>query len=355
MAAEGGDVVQARIVYWGIPGSGKTTNLRTIHSKLRSDNRGELSEVPTRLDPTVTFESLPIELGEVRGMRTRLQVIAVPGAPEQAPTRKQLLDEIDGVVLVLDGQPDRVEANLASVAELRAALADYGRSIDDVPMVVQLNKNDLADPSRLDSLHRALDLPDAAVFETVATEPGGPLRTLTTISKRVLRVLREQAGAPTPPAPAAAPAPKPAPVEPAASTRPAPAATPEAPAPQTTAPQTAAPQTAAPPAAPASAAELMEAAILREAEEGRESDAAAQAAFDAESALHKPWSELESEAKDSVGLRLGPDLRIVSVGTAQAVDQRAVRVPLVMGNDDGETVSFALTVQLDPLLDGEDP
>jgi signal recognition particle receptor subunit beta len=349
MTPDGGEVVEARIVYWGIPGSGKTTNLRTIHSKLRADNRGDLSEVPTRLDPTVTFETLPIELGEVRGQRTRLQVVAVPGAPEQAPTRKQLLDRIDGVVLVLDGQPDRADENLASLEELRKALADYGRSIDDVPMVVQLNKHDLADPSGLDALHRKLDLPDAAVFETVATEPGGPLRTLTTISKRVLRVLREQAGAP-PEAPARQPAPQ-------ATPAPAPAA---APAPSRPRTPPASPRAATAPKAPAapvqpSSTTLMEEAILSEAESGLEADAVAQAAFEAESALHKPWSELESEAKDQAGLRLGPDLRIVSVGTALAVDDRAVRVPLVLGNDDGETVSFALTVQLDPLLDGEDP
>lgn len=338
MAPHGGEVVEARIVYWGIPGAGKTTNLRTIHSKLRADNRGELSEVPTRLDPTVTFETLPIELGEVRGKRTRLQVIAVPGAPEQAPTRKQLLDQIDGVVLVLDGQPDRQDENLASVEELRKALADYGRSLDDVPLVVQLNKHDLADPSALDALHRRLGVSNAAVFEAVATEAGGPLRTLTTISKRVLRVLREQA-----PAQAAA-APQP-------SARPAPAAA--RPAPPAPGPP---PAPAAPPAGRSgSPSSLMEEAILSEADGDGEADAAARAASLAESALHKPWSELEDEAKAQSGLRLGPDLRIVSVGTAVAVDERAVRVPLVLGNDDGETVSFALTVQLDPLLDGEGP
>jgi signal recognition particle receptor subunit beta len=341
MAPEEGKVVEARIVYWGISGAGKTANLRTIHSKLRADNRGELREIPTRLDPTVTYETLPIELGEVRGMRTRLQIVAVPGAPEQAPTRKQLLDEIDGVVLVLDGQPARADENLASLEELRKGLEDYGRSLEDLPLVVQLNKHDLADPSSLDALHRRIELPGAAVFETVATEPGGPLRTLTTLSKRVIKVLREQG-------PAARPA---APEAPAAPARPEPR---PAPAP-VTAPPAPAPEPPAPAAAPRSAAELMEDAILQEAETGDEADAAARAASLAESALHRPWSELEDEAKAQAGLRLGPDLRIVSVGAADAVDARTVRVPLVLGNDDGETVSFALTVCLDPLLDGEGP
>ncbi|MEJ2133260.1 MAG: GTPase, partial [Gammaproteobacteria bacterium] len=85
--------VVARIVYWGVQDSGKSTNLTAIHARLRPDHRGEMRDVPTRLDPTVTFEMLPIELGELGGVRTRIQIVAVPGAPEHGPTRKQLLDE----------------------------------------------------------------------------------------------------------------------------------------------------------------------------------------------------------------------------------------------------------------------
>ena len=92
--------VNARIVLWGIEGSGKTTTLETIHAKLREDPGGDLRRAPTRLDPTVTYEALPITLGEVGGVGTRIELIAVPAAPDQAMTRKQLLDEVDGIVLV---------------------------------------------------------------------------------------------------------------------------------------------------------------------------------------------------------------------------------------------------------------
>ena len=88
--------VNARIVYWGIPGAGKLTNLRVIHSRLRPDHRGELREIPTDLDPTESYATLPISLGEVGGVRTQIQVATVPGGPEQAPTRKQLLDRWTG-------------------------------------------------------------------------------------------------------------------------------------------------------------------------------------------------------------------------------------------------------------------
>jgi mutual gliding-motility protein MglA len=184
--------VNARIVYWGAPDVGKRTNLRVIHAKLRPDHRGELRELPTRLDPTVTYSMLPIELGEVGGVRTRIQVLTVPSGPEQAPTRKQLLDRVDGVVFVADARRERLAENLASFEELRSALSAYGRSPERVPLVIQYNKRDLSDPFALEELHRKLALRGVAAFEAVAQEGTAVLQTLTTISKRVIRHRREE-------------------------------------------------------------------------------------------------------------------------------------------------------------------
>jgi len=212
--AEGASAVNARIVYWGAEGAGKRTNLRVIHAKLRPDHRGELRFLPTRLDPTVSYATLPIELGEVGGVRTRIQIVALPGEAEHAPTRKQLLDRTDGVVLVLDARRERLADNLASVEELKSVLAAYGRRIDEMPLVVQYNKRDLADPYALEDLHRKLAMRGATAFEAVAKDGTGVLQTLTTISKRVIRSLRERAQEPEPapalPAATRAPGAKPA-------------------------------------------------------------------------------------------------------------------------------------------------
>jgi signal recognition particle receptor subunit beta len=197
--------VNARIVYWGVSGAGKLTNLQVIHAKLRPDHRGELREMPTRLDPTVSYSMLPIELGEVSGVRTRIQVLTVPSGPEQAPTRKQLLDGADGIVFVVDTQPERIEENLASFEDLRAALSAYGRPLDQVPLVIQYNKRDCSDPFVLDELHRKLGMRGVAAFEAVASEGTAVLQTLTTISKRVIRHRREVSAQEAPMAPEAGP------------------------------------------------------------------------------------------------------------------------------------------------------
>lgn len=183
--------VDARIVYWGIPGAGKTTNLRAIHARLRPDHRGALRAVATRLDPTVSYELLPIELGEVQGVKTRLQIVSVPGGAEHAPTRKQLLDRVDGVVFVIDAQRSRGDENIAAMEELRSALSDYGRSLDDVPIVLQYNKQDLP----ADLILTAADLDDALNFRGYRSFAGDAVRgagvfeTLKGISEMVLKRL----------------------------------------------------------------------------------------------------------------------------------------------------------------------
>jgi signal recognition particle receptor subunit beta len=183
--------LDARIVYWGVDGAGKTTSLQAIAAKLRADHRGKLRAVPTGLDPSVHYDVLPIELGVVAGIRTRFEVVGVPGAPEQAPTRMRLLDQVDGIVFVVDARPERFEDNLASLAELRTALAAYGRSLAELPLVVQYNKRDLADPYQLEELHRRLDMRGVAAFESVASQGTAVLQALTTVTKAVIRLLRD--------------------------------------------------------------------------------------------------------------------------------------------------------------------
>lgn len=306
--------VNARILFWGISGAGVSSNLRVIHQKLRADHRGELRSVPTRLDPTTSYEVLPIELGQVNGLRTQLQVVAVPGGAEHAPTRKQLLDQVDGVVFVVDARADRLDANLESLAELRAALRAYGRTLENLPLVVQYNKRDQSDPYVLEALHRKLALPHAAVFEAVASAGKGVLQTLTTISKRVVRVLRESD------------------LEPRAE-EPDPAAAP-----------------AATPRRARADVEIMEAAILAEGENAADDDGAGAAARQ----LAEPWPGAAPDRKRLAGARIGPDFEIVSAGQSQLAGPRAVELPLVLGNPEGETVTLRLTVSLEPLLDGDD-
>jgi hypothetical protein len=324
--------VNARIVYWGAEGAGKATNLRAIHRKLRPDHRGRLEAVATQLDPSVCSYQLPIELGEIAGVKTRIQVIAVPGGSEQAPTRKQLLDRVDGIVFVVDARRERIDDNVASLEELRGALAAYGRALESVPLVVQYNHQDQSDPYVLEELHRKLDVKGAAVFEAVATEGSGVLPTLTTISKRVVKQLRE------------APEPKPLKTPPASQSAPIATAPTPAPAPQ-----------------PRSGrdtvilADLERAVLAPDVEQEDERDHAISraqglldAAWHAEVAIQDaPLGDTPLPAPDSVPD--GEPWQVVEAGLAEVVGTRAIAVPVVIADAMGHELRFRLTVSLEPL------
>jgi signal recognition particle receptor subunit beta len=322
--------VNARILYWGIEGSGKTENLHSIHRKLRADHRGEIQREATLIDPTVEYETLAIELGEVRGLKTRIQMIAVPGNADQGPTRKQLLDQVDGIVLVIDSRRERIEENASSLVELREMLLDYGRNLEDVPLVLQYNKRDLSDPYALEELHRKLDVNEAAVFEAVATENSGVLQTLSTLSKHVIRSLRGQ---------------------------------------QFSAQAKAKSESADPPSEPQTQAESiptgetdpaveitpevrMEDAILGE-EEHPEANALSELAASAQSALDAPWDEIEGEGEPLAAAQLDSEFSITSVGEATRSGERSVRIPLIVSDKGGRMSSLVLTIRLDPALEGE--
>ena len=326
--------VNARILYWGIDGSGKTANLQSIHRKLRADHRGEIQREATLIDPTVEYETLAIELGEVGGLKTRIQMIAVPGGADQAPTRKQLLDQVDGVVMVIDSRREHIAENVSSLSELGEMLLDYGRKLEDVPLVLQYNKRDLSDPYVIEELHRKLKVNGAAVFEAVATENSGVLQTLSTLSKHVIRSLRgqrfsAQTEAKTDPGDSLGGPPVQAQATPADASEPA-----------------------AAPAGETSPAARMEDAILSEAAHP-EANALDDLAASAQTAFEIPWGELEDDGEPLAAVQLDSEFSIASVGEATRSGERGVRVPLVVSDKAGRTSNLVLTIRLDPLPDGE--
>lgn len=182
--------IHGKVVYFGPTGAGKSANLAFIQRKLKREHRGELKKQTAR-DGTTTYDVLPVSLGAVRGYKTSIQITTVPGAPQAAAIRRELLKDVDGIVFVADLRPERHDATLASAAELRQHLSAQGRKMEDVPLVLQYNRRDLVDENAVERLHRKLGI-KGACFEAVASEGTGVLQTLTTLSKLVLAELRKE-------------------------------------------------------------------------------------------------------------------------------------------------------------------
>src|SRR5262245_23256198 len=136
--------ITAKIVYYGPGLCGKTTNLQFIYDDLpQTINKGKMLSLATKTDRTLFFDFLPIDLGTIRGMRTRLQLYTVPGQVFYNTTRKLVLKGADGVVFVADSQKTMLDANIESYRNLEQNLQEHGMNLNEMPLVIQFNKRDL--------------------------------------------------------------------------------------------------------------------------------------------------------------------------------------------------------------------
>lgn len=181
--------VSARIVYYGPGLSGKTTNLTNIHARLPEGSRGEMRSIATETERTLFFDLVPIKPIVLGGWDLRYVLYSVPGQEHYVRTRRAILGGVDGIVFVADADPERVEANRESLAELATHLQHYGRSIDAVPLVFQYNKTDLPTARPFTEMNANLNTADVPAFEAIATQGNGVSETLAAISRMVAQTL----------------------------------------------------------------------------------------------------------------------------------------------------------------------
>ena len=180
----------AKIVYYGPGLCGKTTNLQFIYESLPDNvKKGKMLSLATKTDRTLFFDFLPIELGKIRGMKTRVQLYTVPGQVFYNSTRKLVLKGADGVVFVADSQAKMVEANVESYKNLEDNLREMGLRIEETPLVMQFNKRDLPHLASIEEMNTQINRHNAPFYEAVATTGIGVEDTLKAITKLVLNNL----------------------------------------------------------------------------------------------------------------------------------------------------------------------
>jgi signal recognition particle receptor subunit beta len=188
----------AKIVYYGPGLCGKTTNLQHIHRKTAGTSRGEMVSLETETDRTLFFDLLPLDVGIVGGMKVRLQLYTVPGQVFYNATRKLVLKGVDGIVFVADSQKEALEANVESLNNLSANLAEMGLNLTQVPVVFQYNKRDIRSIHSIETLSDALNPMNAPHFEAAALHGVGVFETLKGISRLSLTDIRRKLAAEEP-------------------------------------------------------------------------------------------------------------------------------------------------------------
>ncbi len=213
--------INCKLVYYGPGLGGKTTNLEHVYGKVAPDRRGKMVSLATETERTLFFDFLPVDLGTIRGFKTRFHLYTVPGQVYYNASRKLILKGVDGVVFVGDSQVERMEANIESMQNLYDNLTEYGYDLTKTPFVMQYNKRDLPNAAPIADLEAQLNpgweikdparqrpVPDpdhegqflvqqidgvwigkAPYFESVAMRGDGVFETLRHVAKLVLKSL----------------------------------------------------------------------------------------------------------------------------------------------------------------------
>ncbi|HEY3121937.1 MAG TPA: GTPase domain-containing protein [Vicinamibacteria bacterium] len=173
--------IKVKLVFYGPPVGGKTTNLKVLHQGAYWGRRGEMISVNSAQDRTILFDFLPLKTSGFRGFDLKLQLVAVPGQSMYAASRKVVLKGTDGVVFVANSALDRWEENLQSFKEMNQYLLAQEIDPNSVPMVLQYNKRDLPQVMDVPTLDRALNVRKLPRFEAVAARGEGVLETFSAI------------------------------------------------------------------------------------------------------------------------------------------------------------------------------
>ncbi len=183
--------INCKIVYYGPGLCGKTTNLQYIYDSTAPQAKGKLISLATETDRTLFFDFMPLELGTVRGFKTRFHLYTVPGQVYYDASRKLILKGVDGVVFVADSQEERMDANIESLYNLEENLQSQGYNLIDIPYVLQLNKRDLPNVVPTEELAAELLRKSEPIFEANASQGVGVFNTLKAVAKQVLTELRK--------------------------------------------------------------------------------------------------------------------------------------------------------------------
>ena len=187
--------IDIKIVYYGPALCGKTTNVQSVHKKMSPQQRGDIMSLATKDDRTLFFDFMPIELGNVKGFKTRFHLYTVPGQVYYALTRRAVLTNVDGVVFVADSQESKIDENIESLNDLDENLKFHKKSLETVPFVIQYNKRDMGSIMSVSDIEAVLNKYNVPAYEASALNGDGVMETLTACCKLVLKSLNKPASA----------------------------------------------------------------------------------------------------------------------------------------------------------------
>ncbi|HMA76515.1 MAG TPA: ADP-ribosylation factor-like protein [Candidatus Krumholzibacteriaceae bacterium] len=183
--------VTVKIVYYGPGLSGKTTNLEHIYSKLPGENKGKMVSMKTRTDRTLFFDFLPMKIEHLNNISVKCLIYTVPGQVFYNATRKLVLKGVDAIVFVADSSPGKMDDNMESLANLEENLRQTGKNLDEIPWVLQYNKQDIGGALNKEIMDEKLNKSHKNSFGAIATKGTGVYETFESIVGLVMRSIEK--------------------------------------------------------------------------------------------------------------------------------------------------------------------
>jgi len=182
--------INAKIVYFGPEGAGKTTAMRYAYDRIKPSLRGDLKIVPASGSELVFFDFSPFEQTLSGGYRLRLHIYTLHGNSINPAAWKMTLKGADGLLIMGDASPGMLAATQQSILQLKDFFGGYGIALDELPSVLQMNKSDLCDniaASRVDQMAASLGVAGISGSFSSAQTGQGVLEALTSWNRSGIR------------------------------------------------------------------------------------------------------------------------------------------------------------------------
>ena len=191
-------VITVRVVYYGVPSAGKTTNLELIWPLIHGTESGRLLPRLVGENRVASLDIPSGALARLMGSNVLARLETIQGEVSGSGGGwSSLLAEADGIVFVADSSPHARTANVKALAGLRAHLEGAGRPAGAIPVVMQWNKRDRDDARPIAELETELNHRCFKSFAATSVRGVGVRETFIAILARTVNAALRKAGSTT--------------------------------------------------------------------------------------------------------------------------------------------------------------
>ncbi|MHA2304544.1 MAG: GTP-binding protein, partial [Candidatus Hodarchaeales archaeon] len=153
-----------------------------LYNKVDGLEKGKFTQLADPTGRTLFFDFVPMQAttGVV------FDVYTTAGQDRHKHQRKIVIQGVDGLIFVVDSSASQLQENIDSFNELNSHLE--GQIGVTIPLVVALNKRDVADALPRTELVNKINLVNYPIYETVATTGIGVKRAFQSLAREILMI-----------------------------------------------------------------------------------------------------------------------------------------------------------------------